>query len=306
MGTAGDLGFNTVKLDQRLAELYRDKKQTVKGNFRWKDGVKDNQRGVEFVEDSLNGKFLVSNLMAGQTNKWKWTPNRSVWDEKKGEYVYAKMPLNPMLTTAGADPFDYGTKPDSKTHSMMSDGGIYVMTNFDEVLDGGKKKEDQQTNITICTYRHRPPSLEEYCEDVIMCMVYFQAMLSVERNKSRLWEYIIDRGYGGYLIYIQNSDGTINKEPGLWTGQGKGSKDLYLNVLRDYIDDHIWRDKHYDLIQELKDITSPDKMRFFDLLTACAVARVGAMYGHQRALKRISDRTVISLKNTQFAKRRIY
>jgi hypothetical protein len=303
IGTAGDLGFNTVLLDQRLAELYR-KPETVRGNFRWVNNIVDNPKGVEFVQDSVNGRFLVSNLLHGRTNKWTWTKGKTVWDEKTSGYIQARMPLFPMFTTGGADAFDYGTKPDKKTHSMMSDGGIYVMLNYDEQVDGGKEKDQWLTDTTILTYRFRPPSLNEYCEDVIKAMVWSGCMMSVERNKSRLWEYIIDRGYGGYLIYMQNPDGTIEKNPGVWTGQGYGGKDTYFNLARDYISDRIMHEKHPDLIQEMKDIQSPEKLRHFDLLTSFMIARIGAMYGYQRSFKRISTPTKISLTGTQFSRRR--
>jgi hypothetical protein len=303
MGTAGDLGFNTVKVDQRIAELYRNDEGMIRGSFRWIGGIRDNPNGVEFVEDRMNGRFYVSNLLIGRQNKMTWTAGATVWDESKGAYVRARCPVDPTVTTAGADSFDYGNRPDTKTHSMMSDGGFHVLLNYDEQKEKDKSKDLWDTLTTICSYRHRPPSLNEFCEDVIMGIVYFGAMLSLERNKSGLWKYIIDRGYGGYLVFMQNSDGTIEKQPGIWTGQGLGSKDFMFNMVRDYINDRIHKEKHVNLLREMKDISSPEKLRHFDLLTAFMCSLVGASHGYQLRFKKINMKTSISLKGTQFAPR---
>jgi hypothetical protein len=303
IGTAGDIGFDTVKLDERDAELYRFKQERKRlvetGNLKWKNGVQYNPLGVEFVRDEMNGRFNISNLMINRQNKWKWTPSKSIWNEREGAYVYGKMPFNPLVTTAGADAFDYGNIPDKKTKSMMSDGGIYVMINYDEQTDGGKKKEEWATDTTICTYRYRPPSVDEFYDDVIKCIVFFQAMLVIERNKSGIWRHIIENGYGGYLVYMVNPDGTMNKEPGVWTGQGMGDKDRYFDIARDYISDHIHREKHADLIREMKSISSPKELRHNDLLTAFMIARLGSQYGHHLRFARVPD-NVIHLAGTRF------
>jgi hypothetical protein len=297
IGTAGDLGFDTIALDKREAELRRMKNPTVRGNLEWFNGVIDHPQGVVFRRDR-EGRFEFSNLLVGQNNKWKWTNGATIWDEERGMKVKGRMPLNPLLCTAGADPFDYGNTPDTKTHSLKSKGGFYVMLNYDHNIDGDLPPEQQTTGITICTYAYNPPSIKEFCEDVLMGCLFTQSMLVVERNKAWVWKHFIDRGYGGFLMYMQNSDGTIHQKPGLYTGQGYGDKDNYFNAAQKYINENIFREKHLSLIEDMKSIQRPDQLRHHDLLTAAMVAWVGTKYGYQQTFQRVNNRTAINLKGT--------
>ena len=207
------------------------------------------------------------------------------------------MPLHPEFFTAGGDPFDYGNHPDQATHSMKSDGGFHVLLNYNDTIDGGKPKEEWKTYTTVCSYRFNPPSIYEYCEDVLMACVWYGAMLVVERNKTNLWKHFIDRGYGGYLVYMVDEHGQKQRKPGVYTGQGFGDKDTLFNFMRDYISDHIFRERHVDIINEALAIQAPDKLRHFDLLTAIMLSLVGEKHGFQRSLKRINTHTKINLED---------
>jgi hypothetical protein len=304
IGTAGDLDFNTVGIAERKAVLNRTAGITKNFELRWIDNVRGNPKGV-YAVDVPDGRFCISDLLLGRNNSWKWTPGAGIWDEKQGRRVRARMPMNPMQCTAGADPFDYGNKPGSRGESLKSQGGLYVMLNYDENIDGGKDTHEWQTDTTVCTYNYNPPSLEEFCDDVLKAAVFFQAMVVVERNKTRLWEYFIDMGFGGYLMYmVDPKTGEQFDKPGLFTGQGLGSKDEYFNALRDYSYSHVERERHIGLLDEMEAIQKPDQMRFYDLLTAAAVAFVGKRYGNQSMLKRISGSSTISLTGTKFSRRR--
>lgn len=268
IGGAGDMGFDYVAIDQRLAEL-RMKQQTIKGNFI--------RRGdfVEWVQDD-NGRFLVSNLFLGQQNKW--TYGNDVWDEKKQTHVTAKRPVFTTKFTCGADPFGYGSagSPGSKNNFSISDGGIAVVHNPDTSEEKTNRKEWESWKL-VCTYNNRPQSLDMYCEDVLAVCLWYGALLCFERNKERLWEYFVDAGFGGYLLYLSNPDGTLKDKPGVYAQTG--TKDEMFNCIRDYI---AWRahvENHHDFLNDAREIRTPQQLTKFDLISA-----VGwALYGVQNS-----------------------
>ena len=97
-----------------------------------------------------------------------------------------------------------------------------------------KNIKDWESFQLICYYDNRPPSLEEYCEDMLAMCIYCGALINVESNKKRLIEYFIDEGFGGYLWRGTNPDGTIKKEYGTYAGGG--TKNDMLNGIRDFIE----------------------------------------------------------------------
>jgi len=308
IGTSGDMGWNIINIDKQLAKLDKNNSDIVRGDFEWIDGVEFSPKGVRFVENKLTGRFYVSDLNEGRENLWTMTPGPVVWDEKLGRYVRAKMPLHPNFYTVGADSFDYGTAAEARgraSGTRKSDGGIHVLRNYDPLIDGGKTKKEWGTYKTVLTYRYRPASMEEYAKDVVKVMVFYGGMLSLERNKTGLWENIIDWGYGGHLIYMINADGSMEKKPGVWTGQGHGGKDHLFDLAGDYIDFRIEYEVHTDLLNEMKNIPGPEKLKDYDLLTAFMCSLVGEERGHQKRLIRTNAPEHISLKGTSFAPHRI-
>ena len=309
IGTSGDMGWDIIKVDQRLADLSRSNEDLKRGNLHWIGNIKDNPEGVIFREDKLNGRFYVSDEFIGKQNLWMMTSGAGVWDEDQGRYVRAKMPRFPNRVTIGADPFDYGTEASTRgreSGSRKSDGGIHILLNYDPQIDADKSQEEWDTFTTIGSYRYRPPSESEYMDDVIKAAVYWGGMISMERNKTALWKEIIRRGYGGYLIYMVNVDGIPEKKPGVYTGHGLGDKNESFNKVGDYINFRIHKDKHPLLLNEIKDLPGPEKLTDNDLLAAFICSLIGHDHGHQRSFRRIGNRESYSIKGTSLSRKSIY
>ena len=302
IGTSGDMGWDTIKVDRQLAEINRRNDNLVRGNFEWIDNIKFNPKGVRFIEDSIAGRFYVSDLFEGRCNKWTWTPFPTVWDEKKKKYVKARKPLTDFVTVAGADSFGYGTSVASKRrHTRSSDGGFHVMLNYNELIDADKPPSEWDTYHTICSYRYRPPSLDEYCEDVSKAIIYYGSNLSIERNLRDVWQYLVDNGIGGYLVHMQNADGSVNPQPGIHTGQGLGNKDIGFNLIGDYITYHLHKEYHPLVLQEMKDLKGPEDLTNKDCLAAMMCTLIGARFGFRGYRRRINSSSTIELKGTVFA-----
>lgn len=276
-GRSGDLGFDYPVIDKCIVILKRRnivEKITEPVDLAWKDGVPFSSI-VIVRRDS--GRFIMSDIerFEGQYNLW--TYGATIWNEKKQTFENQRMPLNMLVFTAGADSFAYGGLDSSSRKiykSKLSDGGGAVFWNYDSIVDGGTDIRDAESGRFVCTYLNRVPSLEEYCSDMLkMCHLY-GAMLAFERNKDDLWQYFVDNGYGGYLKYQQNPDGTFNKKPGFYAGERNKEK-LFLEV-RDYIARRAEKERHVEFLQDVRSIKSLEDMTNHDRFAACGWALLGS------------------------------
>ena len=283
LGSVGDLGFNYVAIDQRLSELRMDR-QTIRGRFK--------RRGhtVDWIQDD-SGPFVVANLFLGQQNQI--TYGDPVWDEKKQSFVPAMRPMYPSKRVAGGDPFDYGQgNPQRKVDFHLSKGGGSVITTADP-NEADKNIKEWESFQLECWYEHDPPSLEEYCEDMLSMCIWFGAMINFETNKKRAIEYFIDQGFGGYLWRATLADGSIKKEFGTYSGSG--TKNDMLNAVRDFIEYRIHKCKIYEFLTQCKEMTHPSMLTKKDGFTAVGWAVYAAKGTYGLAVERIDGDGEINL-----------
>lgn len=285
-GTAGDFGFNILIVDRALSECSRNKNRDIMiGNFEWTGGLQDTK---VYFDKRPDGRWCVQDLLIGRDNKWK-NSQTNIRNELTGQLIRAKMPFDPNITTAGADPFDFRTPSEmklSESYVRKSDGGGAVVRNYDPSLDDGKEDASEWESWRVmCTYRARP-TLQVYMEDMLKMCVYYQSMINVERNKTQLIQHFINRGYAGYLLYLTKPDGTIEREPGVYAGEG--NKIEMFNEFIEYIEKrgHLERDPF--LLEEIKNIGGPERMKDYDRFAATGWALYGAKKGYQRRLARVN------------------
>lgn len=286
IGVEGEVGFDTVVLSKRMAETQRKKFIEI-GNLVWEGGIKDSK--VVWVKDD-NGKFEVSDLSLENNNKWRY--GDPVWNEKVQGYVESRIPLFPDVYTAGADEFEYGSKTQVQNRVgkvRQSDGGIAVLRNPDRNMEDSDDMYDwDHTYLFTCSYRNRPPSVYEYCEDVLMACVYYGAMLVPERNKTRVIEHFIDRGYGGYLKFLQKPDGTYHDKPGVFTKD----VDMLFSAVSDYIKFRGHKDRHYEFLKECFEIKGKEDLTNKDRFAAHAMALLGARSPYGKKIEQIQNTNI--------------
>lgn len=288
MGTAGNLGFDIEKINQREAELRRLtvlKKLPVKRvNFEW-EGERFNSR-VLMATDPDHGKFETSfEMPEGMDNLMTSTME---WDAYRGEMVSWKAPMYGSKFTCGADPIGFDNKTNSKLRdggSRQSNGGIAVLWEYDPSIDSGSDMREWESRRFIVTYSYRPDSTLEYLEDVLKCCVYYGAMLYAERNKDNLWQYFLEKGFGGYLKYdIDPRTGKRADKPGFYTGP-ENKNDLF-GELKDFITYRIHKEWFLSFLNELKEIKGPEQMTLFDRLTAHGAALLGSKSNYAKIAER--------------------
>jgi hypothetical protein len=296
IGTAGSIGFNLVLLDKRITELnYRE--ETVTGNL-----VETGEK-VVWV-DNPSGKFACSwVLKPAEMEIYQQKVLKYEWNADKNKRVPSWAPKYPNLFIAGADPYDFMNKTEAQMEehkSRLSDGGGAVFWKRDKTLD--PKDEDLLkwlSNRFILTYRNRKPGVEEYCKDMLLMCRYCGAMMYFERNKTWLWKYFLDEGYGGFLLYGMDRNGRRNTEPGFYS-IGAIKEQLLLNV-KEYIDNHGHREKHKLFLEECKAIRGPEMLKKYDLLTACGAALLGETQIYPALLEKSSSSQQINVADYGFA-----
>ena len=288
MGTSGDLGFNYDKMDTRLAELRRLKSTEglpIKiGNFYRVNN--DPEGDVYWKTEPDKGKFMLAmDLPRDLTNLKRSTMG---WDVNKGNFVPMWEPLRKTKFTVGADPVEFDNTDKTTSGSRQSDGGVAVLWERDEELDRSENPADWDSYRCVLYYRHRPASLSEYCEDVIMTAEYFSCLIFPENNKTRLWEYIIERGRGGYLKYqIDPRTGKRAEKPGWYATAG--TKNTLFGEWKDYIENRIHKEVFIPLIEEARNIRSMDEMKKYDGFAAFGAALVGSKSPDGKAEERMAN-----------------
>jgi len=183
--------------------------------------------------------------------------------------------------TTDAEPFSYGTiNPNSRRANIkLSDGGFTIFWNYDPSLETSKDIKEHDSGRFILDYQQRTPSIDEYLEDVLKACVWVGAMLSFERNKDGgLWAYFVDNGFGGYLKYQQNPDGTFQPKPGFYAGEGNKNQ-LFLKW-RDFIDRRAHKEKHLNLLIDAREIKGYDDLNNRDRFAAAGWALMGSESAH--------------------------
>jgi hypothetical protein len=286
LGEAGDIGFDLEIIDKKITQLHR-KKVTVSGNFEWEGGVFGGN--VKWVADE-NGRFEVSRLFEERANqRTRGAYIDPIEQIEKDTYT----PLDPTFATAGADPFKFKTTPEVKKSYQkhgMSDGGFIVLWEYDQQLDGDKPRSQWDSERIICTYRFRPSTDDEYCEDVLKACIWYGCMLYPEMNLPTIYKKFREWGYAGYLKHDVAADGIMKPEPGVH--MLAGSKQEGFNFARDFISYRGHTIDHLDLLMECKSINAIEELTNYDLLASFLVCLIGYRSKYSKIIKQASQSEV--------------
>ena len=285
IGSSGDLGFDMDIIDERLASLRRSSLMRP-GRFEWSNGFGSDVR----FEDDPEGRFELSMLLQPKASNQRMKID--LYDPVTGDEMEHWAPTNPYVFTASADPFKAGTSNEAKqmgVHTRQSDGGLAVLWEKDDELDGDKQNiRDWISRRFVCSYRYRPASLEDYKEDALKMCIYFGAMFYPERNVGDMDYYFIGAGYGGYLLYDINPVTGRREEKAGFASYSSKKENLFLEM-KDYIRYRGHKEEHASFLNEVKSIQGIEQMNRYDRFTAHGGCLLGSK---QNALNRLrEDRT---------------
>jgi len=259
-------GLNLKKISRRIRKLQFDKAATQRGNFEWENGVRDTR--VIWVEDSINGRWNISLVLnESESNLKIKTRGYSL----RGEEIDVWMPLRPWQFTASADPYDF-SKTTDKRHSK---GGGHVFMERDKIEDyEGRPVSEWTSYRTVASYLYRPLDPYDFAEDMLMMSVYYGAMMFPERNIAIIWNYFVNRGYGGYLKYRRKLNGTWDNNPGFYN-KGEMPQKI-MTLAQSYVENFIELERHIDILYQLKSIRGVNELTNYDLLVAFGGSLIGS------------------------------
>jgi hypothetical protein len=286
LGTSGDVGFDIEAVDARMAQLRRGSKVRI-GRLDWENGFGST---VKFKDDP-EGNFELSLIL--QDHERNQMIQEDYYDHLKQNWFKQWRPKNPHRFTAGIDPFRFGTSNAAKqmdSTSRQSDGGIAVLWERDNSIDASEDMAEWHTHRFVLSYRYRPPALADYCEDVLKVCVYFGAMVYMERNIERVWEYFVDNGFGGYLLYeIDRTTGKKAEKPGFMTFEQ--SKNDIFSLTKDYIKFRVHKEEHASYLQECKDIRGLEQMGKFDRFVAHGACLLGSRQNYHNIIRELGTQS---------------
>lgn len=235
---ANQTQFHVENLQKR--EFYLSEqaspKPWVRGNLKWKDGVRDTD---VIWEPNPKGKWIIS----------RHPHDYNLEANKKAHTVMANKPGNTHFFCAGIDPIDQRDTLEKEP----SKGALCIMRKFDKDVDKGEHLyyqfndelrgiikgnpvdlgSDFQTNRVVCTYMERPEDPAEFFEDVILSVVYYGTDFLPEKNRyGGLSTYL---GTRGYRLYEMDKPTDVKNYKGQSEKGGVTATENSINMYFDFI-----------------------------------------------------------------------
>jgi len=188
----------------------------TKGNFHWKDGIKDSK--VFFTPDP-QGRFIIS-----------WVPDKQLQNQviiKNG----VRYPGNEHMGAFGCDSYDISGTVDGKG----SNGALHGLTKF--------SMENSPPNHFFLEYVARPKTAETFFEDMLKALVFYGMPVLAENNKPRFLYFLKQRGYRGFSMNrpdkVWNRLSTTEKEIGGIPNSSEDIKQAHAAAIETYIEKHV-------------------------------------------------------------------
>ncbi len=188
----------------------------TKGNFHWKDGIKDSK--VFFAPDP-QGRFIIS-----------WVPDKQLQNQviiKNG----VRYPGNEHMGAFGCDSYDISGTVDGKG----SNGALHGLTKF--------SMENSPPNQFFLEYVARPKTAETFFEDMLKALVFYGMPVLAENNKPRFLYFLKQRGYRGFSMNrpdkVWNRLSTTEKEIGGIPNSSEDIKQAHAAAIETYIETYV-------------------------------------------------------------------
>lgn len=235
--------FNIERIISQIKfnDEFEVEKTLVRGNFQWKDGIKDSL--VEWKPND-KGRFLVS-----------WIPPTNLqnrFEIKMNHGGYSKHPLNDDLGAFGCDTYDIsgtveGVRKDgtyNEETSRASKGALHGLTSF--------TLGDVPSNAFFLEYVSRPKTAEMFFEDVLMACVFYGMPILAENNKPRLLYHFKNRGYRGYSVTrfdkTSNRLSPTEKELGGMPNSSEDVRQMHASAIEAYIEKFVGKNNETEEI----------------------------------------------------------
>lgn len=282
------IGVQTKDVEEELRTGVRPytEGKLVWANSLWELG-KYNERPVGEFAPVFFEPLTDEDIMKGDKDRlhiYRLPPEqercKALLHKNKDEYGRLK-PLADSITIGGMDPTDYAEKEDV---AVGSKNASYTMNLYDPALDTRYSKIS--SNIILSEYFYRPENPDEFYEDMVKEIIFFDKRVIVEANKKWLVTRLKKDGLQNFLL-LRKKDGSIGPYK-------DGDDDKLVSTTHDLIDAYIRSIKKYmaeakggvgiDYLSEIKSLRllqqlsnfKPDNTKMFDLVVAFGLTRLAA------------------------------
>lgn len=240
--TANNNVYDTVKLLDRHEQISWREDLYERGNFIWKDGLKD------------------SEVLWQKSKVGRWRIRWDLIDQERLQrpLMTRPKPYNTHIYAIGCDPFSHTKTEDNY---KASNGSFYVYKKRDV-------HDPKRSDCFVVEYCDRPPTSQIFFEDLIKTCVYFGTDALIENNRNNIMDYIKYRDYYRFAMHLPG-----RKDAGIAT-TGKVIGDIV-----DYTDAYIYThlDKVFfpDLLKDWMNF-DPNNTTKFDRAMAAGVTLIAA------------------------------
>ncbi len=199
-------------------------------------------------------------------------------------------PGNAAFDFAGIDPFDHT--------SGVSDGGFSIFRGFVPTMepdieyapnDEGQptifNKGDMQTHRFVLTYKHRPPTPDEFYSDVAKALWFYGCRALPEYDKPGVIHYLERNGMAAYLAFKPKNLqlGAVSKTtPGIKANVS--SIATWQEMLQVHVYEYSETYSHPNLLTDLRNFTGENRTKC-DLVVAAGHAIMLAKSAESRIIK---------------------
>ena len=262
--------FNEKILMDRIEEFRFGNPHKIRGNFEWKSGKKLKDVLLQYESTGIleevvwnpssKGKFFVSYL-----------PPQSM-SNKFVNISQTRIPGLKHLFVAGGDTFKV-----DKAKYHRSNGGGAIYAKFDMSRDDINGDPEQWvTDDFCCTYSFRPPTVEDYCEDMLLMCMYYGCQMFPEINVDAILRNFKKWGFAGYLYHQTDiKTGKMNKVAGGYTSStSQTSQENIYGAYTYWIEHRAKYSKHEEILEQCLEVR--EDMMNFDLFVAAGYSLMAA------------------------------
>ena len=237
------------KIERKVTEIRFGQPKTRTFDLAWSSGF-GSKVILVFPEKGKEGNYLASFIPPENEQNRSRLIDGVQYPEYADKYI------------CSADVF----RLDKTTGGRMSNGGVGVRLKRDPQIDTDRVPIDQWTTCKQIVYAsYRPPTTDEFCEDVLKLCIFYGCMCYPESDIDHIQKFFTRNNYEGYLLFDTNEYGEPKEVAGY---SSTHSKVKGFNFIKNDLSQHVHRCELEPLLNECLNILGLNDLTNYDGFSA--------------------------------------